>query len=509
MQNLKRNKQVKIISNPKHKTMKKLLFLLLIFPLTVFAQLRSGQYKFNLIANNFRMERTASNHIRVAEDCRARTTGCGLQVWQIIGVGGKPNTYQILLVGSGKYLTWDDGDANAISLILALQPRYPAAKFKYQHFVFIANDKGSYQIQPALDEGVPNNYYLSATLTSGAYNAVGLFKKSAREFRDVHDAWTFAPPITPLPPQASPSVIVTPPSDNKIDIDIKTGIDNLEMKPFQDNVEIRIKIRNKPDAVLVNANNGQNWPNNSIKRVTVPLPADITIDELIEMQVIRNFKNGGATTIFNIPEKDNWNVDKITSTARIKVNGILKTFRFADFISSTGSNPMFRFVYEGGNGRNEGQIFKGFLNNVGSGTSTSTTPAVVEAKPVIKIDILTGGDDLRGGNDNLNVMIRLKVRPVRNISLNNINNGESWGNFTEKRITKTITAAPFTFDDIEDIILRHTGGLYGMGIDNWYLDKLKITLTIAGETRILVDQVGAPIHYFQGNSRSKTIQIIR
>ena len=118
------------------------------------------------------------------------------------------------------------------------------------------------------------------------------------------------------------------------------------------------------------------------------------------------------------------------------------------------------------------------------------------------------GDDLRGGNDNLHVLIKLKFTPARNISLNNINAGRKWPNFTERTITKPLMVPPFTFDDIEEIVLRHSGG-GGIGADNWHLDKLKITLTIGGETRVLLDRVGAPIHFFTGEARSKTFQILR
>lgn len=491
--------------------MKKILFLILFFPTILFAQLRSGQYKLSLASNNLRMELTNSNYIRVAEDCRARTPNCGSQVWQISLLRGRLGFYQITLVGTGKYLSWNDEIEGASSLVLTLQPRYPAVKIKYQSFKIIPNDKGSYQIQPAIDESTSaSEFYLGATLAVGGNNAVGLLKKGSSAMRDISDAWVFAPPITPLPPQASPSVIVTPPSDNKLDIDFKTGADNLEMKPFQENVEIRIIVRNKADVILLNANKDQSWPNNSIKRVTVPLPANITVDELKEVHVYRNRKNGGTptTTIFNISEKDNWNLDKVTATARIKENGVFKTYRFADLPSPVPGRPLFRFVYEGGDGRSEGQVFKGFLSNVGSGTSTNPSANATNAKPVFKIETLTGGDDLRGGNDNLNVLIRLKIRPIRNIALNNINGGQKWDNFTEKKVSKTITAAPFTFDDIEDIVLRHTGGR-GTGADDWHLDKLKITLTIAGETRVLIDQVGAPIHFFSGDNRSKIFPIIR
>lgn len=491
------------IQSKKH-TMKKLLLLLLFFPSILFAQVTPGRYKLKLATANLYMELTSSNFIRVADDCRANDRNCGKQVWQILTVRGKPNTFQITLVGSGKYLTWDNEPQ--VSSSVSLQTRYPVEKIKFQYFLIIPNDKGSYQIQPATESTSSNDYYLGANVLAGAHFGVSLFNKTATG--NIKNAWIFAPPITPLAPQASPSVVVAPPSDNKIDVDFKTGADNLEMKPFQDNLEIRVILRNRADAILQNANKGQSWPNNSLKRVTIPLPADITVDDIRELHVYRNRKIGGnpTTTIFNIAEKDNWNVDKITSTAKIREGGILKSYKFGDFISPSGSsNPLFRFVFEGGDGKSEGQVFKGFLSAHAT-TIINTARSAITANPIIRIETFTGGDDLRGGNDNLNVLVRLKIRPVRNIAVNNINSGQKWGNFSEHKFTKPLTVPPFTFDDIEDIILRHTGGR-GTGADDWHLDKLKITLTIAGETRVLVDEVGAPIHYFGGDSRSKIFQI--
>lgn len=324
--------------------MKKILLVLLFFPTILFAQVTPGRYKLKLASDMLCMERNSSNWIRVAEDCRERSANCGLQVWQIVSSRVAPGVFQILLIGSGKQLTWNDGVAGAPTLPLTLETRYPNAKIKYQSFRIVANDKGSFQIQPAIEGTSKNDYYLSANVSAGAYFGVGIFNNTVSG--NIKNAWVFAPPITPLPVQQSPSVIVTPPSDNKLDIDFKTGTDNLEMKPFQENVEIRIIVRNKADVILLNANKDQSWPNNAIKRVTVPLPAHITVDELREIHVYRNRKNGGTptTTIFNVSEKDNWNLDKITATARIKENGVFKTYRFADLPSPVPGRPLFRFV---------------------------------------------------------------------------------------------------------------------------------------------------------------------
>ncbi|WP_231463650.1 hypothetical protein [Pedobacter sp. Leaf132] len=487
--------------------MKKLLTLLLFFPVFLFAQVTPQRYKFKLASDNSVMELNSSNFIRVAEDCRDRSPNCGNQVWQITQSRISPNLYQIISIPLGKYLTWEEGAEGATRLEMSLKPRITVREnYKYQAFKIIANDKGSYQIQPALDDGVPNNFYLSATLNTGANYAVGLFKRGANGYVNVKDAWRFMPPITPLAPQASPSVVVAPLSDNKLEVDIKTGADNLEPRGFQTNPQITIHVKNRNPIVLENINNNQNWPNNSIKRVSIPLPHDINLEDLLSINIKRTVVSNWNN--FDAGMADNWNINRVTATASIKTNGsIVRTI----ILNKTAtSGPLVRIVYEKRNNDNPIEQREITIPFGEGSSSAQPTPAprTSVANPIIKIETLTGGDDLRGGNDNLNVLIRLKIRPVRNISLNNINAGRKWPNFTERSITKPLMAPPFTFDDIEDIILKHTGGR-GTGADDWHLDKLKITLTIGSETRVLIDQVGAPIHYFSGDARSKTFQILR
>lgn len=365
--------------------MKKILVVLLILPIIIQAQVRSGVYKFKLANDRLYMELFNSNAVRAADNCNITRIDCSTQAWEIIAVPGKPNTFHIVLVNGGKYLTWSNEPAVASRILLL--PRYPVERIRFQSFLIIPNDKSSYDIQPALEGASANNYYLAAKLVSSGNNVVGIVNENTVDWTrgGFSISWLFTSSdiITRLPVQtAQPGVVSTP----------APKVTPLPAQPVQ------------PGVVSP----------------TPPQPAQSTI-------------------ITPLPAK----------------------------------------------------------------------PGVTTTAAVIKIETLTGGDDLRGGNDNLNVLIRLKIRPVRNITLNNINNRANWGNFTEHTVTRSISAPPFTFDDIEDIVLRHTGGSFGQGIDNWYLDKLKITLTIAGETKVLVDEVGAPIHYFKGDARSKTFQVLR
>ena len=78
------------------------------------------------------------------------------------------------------------------------------------------------------------------------------------------------------------------------------------------------------------------------------------------------------------------------------------------------------------------------------------------------------------------------------------------GQFYRKTVGKELPSiAGLTIADIKEVELWHTGG-GGMGADNWDLDKFKLTITINGVTKILVDRVGAPLHRFTGDTRRKT-----
>lgn len=500
-------------------------------PIIVEAQVTSGRNFINLAVNGKAIQYQTNGKAVLQQACP--NTSCQNQIWDILPVSGMPGVYTIKQVQSGKYLTFTEVGEAAYQIApeVRLEPLKPITQGRRKQYFYITSDKEAYVIMPKrATEALDNeNVCLAADLNNLNLNGSSLsyeYKNRTHNpetYRNLANVmWNLIPipigtisrtttstPVVADRSQRSPSVIVTPPSANKLEVDIKTGTDNLEPRGFQTNPQITLNLRNRNPIVLEDINKNQTWPNNSIKRVSIPLPHDINLQDLqsitISRTVVSNWNNIDAGIA------DNWNIERITATASIKTNGRLeRTILFNK--SGTGAQPLVRIIYEKRNSNTnpiEQTTMTFELSENSTSVPASPTPRTSVANPIIKIETLTGGDDLRGGNDNLNVMIRLKIRPVRNISLNNINAGRKWPNFSETTITKTITAAPFTFDDIEDVILRHTGGLYGAGIDNWYLDKLKITLTIAGDTRVLIDQVGAPIHYFKGDARSKTFQIIK
>lgn len=94
----------------------------------------------------------------------------------------------------------------------------------------------------------------------------------------------------------SSSLISTTPlsTTDKLDIDFRTGGDNLEPKDFQDNLEVQINLHGKSPIIVTNANKGQTWPNNSVRRVSIPLDGTIKLEDFQSITLKRK-PSGGST----------------------------------------------------------------------------------------------------------------------------------------------------------------------------------------------------------------------
>lgn len=116
------------------------------------------------------------------------------------------------------------------------------------------------------------------------------------------------------------------------------------------------------------------------------------------------------------------------------------------------------------------------------------------------LEITTGGDDLRGGNDNVSVIIKFKGgKPEQKFV--NINKSARWiGNYTE---TVPITlAAAVKKEDIESITFYTTFG-GGIGGDNWNMERVAVKL---GGT-LIAQQGGTPLVRFTGDNKPYVLKI--
>jgi hypothetical protein len=288
-------------------------------------------------------------------------------------------------------------------------------------------------------------------------------------------------------------------AQNKIEAEFKTGEDDLAVRDagIQRNLKITIQFKNGATAlVLENANNNQNWPKNSIRRVSIPLAADVDVNNLASINLTR------STTSNNFEDAvaDNWDLQSLSVTATIKRDGATARYRL---LTQTG-NPLNRF--KAGINCNCDKTYN-FSNPVLiSGTQPWIDNFPAPQTSAISAVFGNGGDDLRGGNDNAKIVITFKSS-TRKLIYNNVNEGAKWENFTQKSVDKSLPSiAGLTIADIKEVELWHTGG-GGMAADNWDLDKFKLTITINGETKTLVDRVGAPLHRFTGDTRRKTFVV--
>lgn len=303
-----------------------------------------------------------------------------------------------------------------------------------------------------------------------------------------------------IPVLNSPSMLLAPVSPNKLDIDFKTGGDNLEPKGFQKNLHLTINIKNRSAIVVDDVNKNQTWPNNSLHRISVPLPEDIIVADLESITLVRTVVNN-----YNIVDGgmgDNWNLDKLSVMAIIKTNGILVRTSLLNEIGS----PLFRFIYDnrGNSNPNAGTRHTWALTISTAPTPRSTVRETTNVSFVANFG--TGGDDLRGGNDNIDMVISFRSGR-QPITFRDVNARRPWRNFSDNYVQRIMpNTQDIDINDIYTVTIKHSGG-GGIGADNWYLDKFKFTVTKGTEAKVLIDRVEAPIHYFTGDQRSKMLMV--
>ena len=140
-------------------------------------------------------------------------------------------------------------------------------------------------------------------------------------------------------------------------------------------------------------------------------------------------------------------------------------------------------------------------------TPPATAPVSIKVVPgmtgminEILLEIRTGGDDLRGGNDNVSVTVRINGKPEQKFP--NINKSARWiGNYTETVSLKLTT--PVRKEDIKSILFSTTFG-GGIGGDNWNMDWVKVMVN-GGE--VLKEKSGTPLNRFTGERKFYTLVI--
>jgi hypothetical protein len=132
--------------------------------------------------------------------------------------------------------------------------------------------------------------------------------------------------------------------------------------------------------------------------------------------------------------------------------------------------------------------------------SPRNPPAVSQAPRELLLKLQTGGDDLRGGNDNLN--IRVQLRSGRELSFDNVNNGRRWIVGAEQTVSLPLPAG-VTPADVRGVVLETTFG-GGFGGDNWDLTRIIVEGRGEGSPPgSLLTQTGEPLFRFTGDQRRR------
>jgi hypothetical protein len=121
----------------------------------------------------------------------------------------------------------------------------------------------------------------------------------------------------------------------------------------------------------------------------------------------------------------------------------------------------------------------------------------------IRLEIQTGSDDLRGGNDNVNVVVGLAGGTTEQFL--NINKSNRW---VDRGIQNVILPlkVPVRPADILEVTLSTTlgGGFNG---DNWNVDCVRLILIVNNSAVPSFTRAGTPLVRFDGNNRPYVMRV--
>ncbi|MEZ5893870.1 MAG: hypothetical protein R3C58_12105 [Parvularculaceae bacterium] len=240
----------------------------------------------------------------------------------------------------------------------------------------------------------------------------------------------------------------------------KTGEDDL--RGGNDNVHAVLTTNTGRQLRFNNINRGKRWISYSSQTIALPLPNDVAFENISSLRLETTFGGGVGG--------DNWDLDRLV-VEKSDSSGRSQMFARA-------GSPLVRFT---GSKKNETWSFSA------GGRELAVT-------------FWTGGDDLRGDNDNVHFILLLRNGSERRF--NNVNERRKWANGTAKTVYLPMPAG-VVFEDIVGFRLETTFS-GGMGGDNWDLNKVRIDTRGDGSDRKLYEVEGSPLFRFTGDQKTRT-----
>lgn len=346
-----------------------------------------------------------------------------------------------------------DGGAGPHHQVLAIG--YKGGRYK--------GDLGNYKEDLEIYVYDPNHPNVTRTLKPNVGAKIFYYKEDPDNGREhwqtyfVNKKYNFS-----NPPTIAAAIVSTDEQVKELLLEVRTGGDDL--RGGNDNLNVTLNFKTKPSQTINNVNRSARWINNYTETVPVRLTTPVPLSELKSVTLTTTFGGGIGG--------DNWNMDAV----RVLHNNQELVWR--------SSSPVKRFT--------------GSDKAITLPLTVSTT-ADGKVRELI-VEFLTGGDDLRGGNDNINFTITYKDGYKQVI--NNLNKGAGLGGGSYKAYSvKLNRVVPVT--DIKNITLATTFG-GGMGGDNWNVDVFRVAARGGGVYKVIVEEEGTPFKRFTGSEKTFT-----
>lgn len=258
-------------------------------------------------------------------------------------------------------------------------------------------------------------------------------------------------------------------SVGELNLRITTGNDDL--RGGNDNLNVEVHFANGDIQTVTNVNQGANWPNHSVNTVGINLKRQVAPTEIRQIRLVHSAQGGyippstrqiaGTATpagpllapVFaaqGAQTEDNWDMAELQAFALGK--GVNVPVASSGFHRFTGSNPSFDVDAQPG----------------------VSCPAGNQVRS-ISFTFSTADDDLRGGNDNLNITILFTDGSSQ--AATNVNHSQSWPNGSKKG-AEILLNRVVTIDQIRGFTLEDTF-TGGSGGDNWNMASMQAEAVLA------------------------------
>lgn len=226
-------------------------------------------------------------------------------------------------------------------------------------------------------------------------------------------------------------------------LDFFTGGDDL--RGGNDNINVIVTLMNGTQQPYSAVNLGKRWVVNDDEPAELILRQPVAPNQIKSLTIVDTFGGGIGG--------DNWDMKAVAIYA-LGGGGMFNRLKVAGPYRFTGDQKFY--------------VVK--VNDV---------PTVAGQANWLSLKFHTGGDDLRGGNDNLNVTVRF--RDGRSQTFNNVNGGLRWADNTDSEVSLDLDHAVMPADIVEVRLQTTFSG--GMGGDNWNMDSVVVSARGPGVDR--------------------------